>query len=963
MRLARLSRNLERLTALGVVILLVLAAMGLYNLHQEREELSGLYALQSDINSFSAASDSLLVLGADPGLWRAYRDSADDIQARLRELGRTYPDALKAADQIETMVRSLERARVTDEASMQTDGDAGIGPLELPPRARMLLTQVAGHGIALDSVVARAIRERRTALADSGLSIVGAFAVAAILFALSSFAALRFLHLRLRDPVTRLQQTIDAVDAGDLSARVHVNTKDELGHLGRAFNRMLEGRVEAEEKERQHHVEAERQARRASTILESITDAFFALDPDWCFTYVNQQAEVMLESSRDELLGNRVWQLFPGLVGTNIEHEYRRAMTEWVTVALEEYYEPLGRWFDIRAYPSSEGLAVYFRDITERHELLEQLRSQQVSLRDSRDELSHLLETRQALINSLPAHIALLDAEANVIDVNNQWRHYGLENTYGGNDDYGVGRNYLSICDQAMGSYAREAAEVARGIRAVLSGYRSSFALEYPCHAPDQPRWFRVMVNSLAGRTEAERDLGAVVMHVDITERKLAEQELNRLAYEDPLTGLYARNGFIGELEDELRNAWQPAACVVMLDLVRVRDINESYGFAVGDQLLAAVGERLESVCDDPAPLVGRTGGDEFIVYLPAQSAEEAERLRARMSSLLDKDFVLGGTELRVGARFGYTELAERTRSIESIVREAEIALYSVVEEGGASKWGGYTEERDEQTRNRVAIAAELRTALQRNEFELHYQPKVSLRDGAVIGAEALIRWNHPERGLESPGLFIPIAEQSQLIGPIGDWALDEACRSLRAWQDEGLMVQRLAVNVSLVQFALGNFAETVRDALARHDVNPGDLTLEITESVFEHESGELLRQLSAIDEMGVQLSLDDFGTGYSSLRYLQRYPFDEIKVDKSFVFNMLNDPYSSEVVNTVLGIAGALDASTVAEGIEDLSTANALREAGCRVGQGFYYSKPLEPDAFRQLMQDGGKLPSAESR
>jgi EAL domain-containing protein (putative c-di-GMP-specific phosphodiesterase class I) len=211
---------------------------------------------------------------------------------------------------------------------------------------------------------------------------------------------------------------------------------------------------------------------------------------------------------------------------------------------------------------------------------------------------------------------------------------------------------------------------------------------------------------------------------------------------------------------------------------------------------------------------------------------------------------------------------------------------------------------------------------------------------------------------LQSPGLFIPIAEQSQLIGPIGDWALDEACRHLRAWRDDGLVVQRLAVNVSLVQFVLGDFADTVRNAVERHGIEPGRLTLEITESVFEHESGELLRQLQEIRALGVQLSLDDFGTGYSSLRYLHRYPFHEIKIDKSFVFAMLTDRYSSEVVNTVLGIARALDASTVAEGIEDAATALALREAGCYEGQGFYYSKPLAEEGFLQLLDRSGQLP-----
>lgn len=832
MKLLGLSRLLQIASALGALVLCALAIAGLYSLQQQRDALSELFELQRDINSFSAASDSLLVLGADPGLWAVYRESADEIRRDLERLGRTYPAALKASDQVETIVAELERAGVGDDAGPPKAGDGGAGPLGLSPRARILLTQVSGHGIALDSVVGRAIRDRRAGLTNTTVWIISAFALAALLFAFSSFSAFRFLHRRLREPVSNLQETIRAVEQGDLSARAHVSTRarDELDQLASTFNDMLE-----------------------------------------------------------------------------------------------------------------------------------LLSAQENSLRASRDELTQTLEVRQALINSLPAHIALLDREGNIVDVNNEWRRFGRENAYSGGDDFGIGRNYPGICDAAMGGYSREAAEVGRGVREVIAGRRDLFTLEYPCHGPDEPRWFRVMINSIARAPEGERELGAVVMHVDITERKLAEEELNRLAYEDPLTGLYSRNGLIAEVETELRyGGWPSNAMLIMLDLVRVRDINESFGFAVGDQLITAVGRRLESVSDDPAPLVGRAGGDEFLVYLLARDEDEAARLRAHLDDLVHQEFVLDDKELRVTARFGYTRLGETTRSIESLIREAEIALYGVVEEGGTSRWASYTEARDQENRNRVGVAAELRTALERDEFRLYFQPKVALDDGAVIGAEALIRWQHPERGLQPPGLFIPIAEQSQLIGPIGDWALDEACRSLRSWQDEGLAVQRLSVNVSLVQFALGNFADTVRGALERHGIDPGLLTLEITESVFEHESGELLQQLSAIHELGVQLSLDDFGTGYSSLRYLQRYPFNEIKVDKSFVFDMLNDPYSSEVVNTVLGIAGALEASTVAEGIEDASTAAALWTAGCFVGQGFYYSKPLNPEAFYQLMKDGSRLPLA---
>ncbi|MEF8833895.1 MAG: EAL domain-containing protein [Halofilum sp. (in: g-proteobacteria)] len=258
----------------------------------------------------------------------------------------------------------------------------------------------------------------------------------------------------------------------------------------------------------------------------------------------------------------------------------------------------------------------------------------------------------------------------------------------------------------------------------------------------------------------------------------------------------------------------------------------------------------------------------------------------------------------------------------------------------------------------RTEITRQLREALAHEQFQLHFQPKVRLENGELVASEALLRWQHPEFGLRSPALFIPVAEQSQLIGPIGDWALDEACRCLRAWHDAGLAIVRVAVNVSLVQFMIGDFSETVAQALKRHEVDPGALTLEITESVFEHESETLHQQLRRIHDMGVRLSLDDFGTGYSSLLYLQRYPFDEIKIDQGFVRHMLADPYSRQIVNTVIGVAGALNADIVAEGVETAAERDALLEMGCRIGQGYYYSMPLEAEDFRWLFEQRSHLP-----
>ena len=234
----------------------------------------------------------------------------------------------------------------------------------------------------------------------------------------------------------------------------------------------------------------------------------------------------------------------------------------------------------------------------------------------------------------------------------------------------------------------------------------------------------------------------------------------------------------------------------------------------------------------------------------------------------------------------------------------------------------------------------------------------MNLLDGSLISAEALIRWHHPQRGLQPPGLFIPIAEQSQLIGPIGDWALRDACRQLRSWREDGLEIVRVSVNVSVVQFAPGDFPAKVRSALEDFGVDPAALSLEITESVFERHSDALTAQLRELHDLGVQLSLDDFGTGYSSLLYLQRYPFDEIKIDRAFVSKLLEDEYSRNIVRSVIDMAAALGANVVAEGIESPAITAALLELGVQVGQGFYYSLPLASEDFRWLLEKRSPLP-----
>jgi len=469
------------------------------------------------------------------------------------------------------------------------------------------------------------------------------------------------------------------------------------------------------------------------------------------------------------------------------------------------------------------------------------------------------------------------------------------------------------------------------------------------------PYWEHEIISPLTD------DLGQVTHYVaikqDITAIKKAERELSRMAFEDPLTRLYSRIGFTQALQRQLDNIdWPSSSLVVMVDIVGQRDINDAYGYDVGDALLIQFGDRLRE-CIGTQGLAGRIGGDEFTLFLPCVSNKTLEAHLDQLLNVLTMPFKLKGNAVELSVRLGYTRLDEPQRAANDLLREAELAL-SQHRKTFNTPWIAYDHRLKEATQLRIQLTRELRQALDKDQFELHFQPKVDLATGELMACEALIRWNHPERGMIPPGVFIPIAEQSQLIAPIGDWVLRRACQHLREWRDADLAPVRVAVNVSVIQFQMGHFASRVQAVLEQSDVSPGELSLEITESVFSEASDTLLKQMSALRDRGVRLSLDDFGTGYSSLLYLQQYPIDEIKIDQGFVFRLLDDAFSHQLVETVITLAQLLGADVIAEGIESAAVSDELIAMGCCFGQGYFYSMPLEAEDFRWLLEQRSRLP-----
>jgi len=396
------------------------------------------------------------------------------------------------------------------------------------------------------------------------------------------------------------------------------------------------------------------------------------------------------------------------------------------------------------------------------------------------------------------------------------------------------------------------------------------------------------------------------------------------------------------------------SVAVILLDLDRFKVINESLGHAVGDSLLHAVGERLQR-CLRPGDTVARFGGDEFAVILDGIGAiDDARRTAERILAELSAPFALGDRDWYVNASLGIAIGWPGRATPGDLFREAEVALVRAKSTPGP-RFILFQPEMGAATLERVELEADLRNALERHELRLHYQPLVDLATDRIVGLEALVRWQHPTRGLVPPLSFIPLAEDTGLIVPIGRWVLETACRQARAWLDErpdSPLV--MSVNLSPRQFAQATLVADVIDILANTGLPPERLELEITESILLDEGETSAAALRALRDIGVRLVLDDFGTGYSSLSYLRRLPLDTIKIDRSFIDGLDSDDANLPIVQAVIALAHGLGIDVVAEGIETAGQLARLRELVCDRGQGFYYARPQPPEALAALLAGG---------
>jgi diguanylate cyclase (GGDEF)-like protein/PAS domain S-box-containing protein len=459
---------------------------------------------------------------------------------------------------------------------------------------------------------------------------------------------------------------------------------------------------------------------------------------------------------------------------------------------------------------------------------------------------------------------------------------------------------------------------------------------------------------------------GCILTGRDVSERKKLEQELRHQAFHDSLTGLANRALF----EDRLAHALaglrrrEGGLAVLFVDLDDFKTVNDSLGHSIGDDLLRSVGERLRYNLRG-SDTAARLGGDEFGVLLDgAATPEAATEAARRLLSALEPPFTIDGRHLSVSASVGISLAASGRETMEELMRNADLAMYEAKRRGGA-QWRVFEEAMHAVALGRLQLGAELQRAVEHEQFELHFQPVVRLDTAAVIGAEALIRWRHPERGLLSPAHFLPLAEQTGLIVPMGRWVLAQACHTLADWQrdhprDEPLS---LSVNVSMRQLRGSRVVEDVRAALDAAGVEPHQLVLEITESFLADETDEVVRCLQRLRALGVRLAVDDFGTGYSALSYLQRFPIDMLKIDRSFVEHARRASPSLNLVRSIVQLGRSLHLDIVAEGIEEAEQAEELLAMGVTSGQGFYYAEPLVPERLAALLATDARLQVSPER
>ncbi|MDH4234328.1 MAG: EAL domain-containing protein [Gallionella sp.] len=456
---------------------------------------------------------------------------------------------------------------------------------------------------------------------------------------------------------------------------------------------------------------------------------------------------------------------------------------------------------------------------------------------------------------------------------------------------------------------------------------------------------------------ERNRPIRMVGIFQDITERKQAEQRIQQMAHFDALTDLPNRTLLNDRVNQAISMAQRSQGTLVILfvDIDHFKNINDTLGHRIGDMLLVEIAGRMESVMRDE-DTISRLGGDEFILLLQGTGADGAAHVADKLLSVIARPYKIEQHDLLVTPSIGIAIYPEDGQNLETLSMSADMAMYRAKQEG-RNNYRFFTAEMQARTRRNQQLGNALRSALERNQLHVHYQPQIALESGHIIGAEALLRWQHPELGMVSPAEFIPVAEENGMILPIGEWVLRSAVRQLQAWMDRGIAPMVVSVNLSVLQFRHFNLPELVSQILKEEGLLPQYLELELTESFAMGDPQKAIAVMDRLHESGIRMAIDDFGSGYSSLAQLKRFQVYKLKIDQSFVSDLTEDPENRVIVAAIISMANSLGMQTIAEGVETAGQLEFLREKGCNEVQGYYFSKPLPADQFEVFARGKGSF------
>jgi diguanylate cyclase (GGDEF)-like protein/PAS domain S-box-containing protein len=554
-----------------------------------------------------------------------------------------------------------------------------------------------------------------------------------------------------------------------------------------------------------------------------------------------------------------------------------------------------------------------------------------------------------AILRYSPALISVKDLDGNVVLASEHFKH--MANI----DDTGfVGKNVFDV-------YPKDVAQSMWDIDSAAKNNQQTYELELDLMHKDGSLHTYLIVK-FPLRNKDGKIFGVCTIGTDITERKMAEtalrdqqSRLNFMAFHDSLTALPNRSLFYDRIYHGLARARRSNSkiALMLLDVDRFKIINDSLGHDAGDILLKAIAMRLNEGVRD-MDTVARLGGDEFVIVLEGiHDLDDVVFVANKLLTTLARPLEISGHSITTTVSIGVSVFPDDGKDTDELLKNADIAMYKA-KEAGKNNCQFYTKGMNATAVNYLLLENDLRRAIETEQLTLHYQPQIDLKSGNIVGVEALVRWQHPDRGLVSPAHFIPLAEETGLIVPMGDWVLREACRQQKDWVDRGIDVGKMAVNLSPRQFRQKNFPEKVASILHEAHLSPEHLELEITESCAMENAGETINQLNQLKQMGMYLAIDDFGTGYSSLAYLQRFPIQKLKIDRSFIHDIHDDANDAAIAKSIIGLAHNMQMIVVAEGVEKQCQADWLRSKGCDQAQGFMYAKPMTAKQLEHHFIDG---------